>query len=119
MVPIKFRGHFKKSKQRIICVGSRIVSVKERNDGFEENEGGKVRKTVGMWEGKKREKSWRTAPHSSLGQPESAGSGVGVRKGDAEFSFRNDESEVPIGPPCEYGRLDSGYYSLKRKSGWE
>lgn len=49
----------------------------------------------------------------------SAGSGVEVRKGDAEFSFRNDESEVPIGPPCEYSRLDSRYYSLKRKSGWE
>lgn len=38
-----------------------------------------------------------------------AGSGAGVRKGDAELRFRDDESKVPVGSPCKNGKLGPGY----------
>lgn len=41
------------------------------------------------------------------------GSGTEVRKADAELSFRDDDSEEPIEPPCEDDRLDLGYLSLR------
>lgn len=44
-----------------------------------------------------------------------AGCRAGVRMGDAEFSFRDNESEVLTKQPCEDGRLDLGYLSLKRE----
>lgn len=44
-----------------------------------------------------------------------AGFGAGVRKGDVLLSFRDGESEAPIGPPYQDSRWDLGCLRLK---GW-
>lgn len=93
---------FWKSRQRMIWVGSWTVGVEERNNGFEEYQGGKVSKAGGVGR-KARQKSWRTALHFLLGQLGWGWSREGARyldlgrgrKGDAEFSFSDGESEVP------------------------
>ena len=78
----------------------------------------------GIWEVKVKEGPWRMALRFPLGQPgrgrqqstgDAVGSGPGARKREAELSFRDDESEVPLGPPCEDGGLDLGYLNLERE----
>ena len=88
-------------------------SVEERNDGLEKLQGGKGE--GGVMEG-----------NEGWGRQQSIGRVVrsepGAMQGEAEFSFRGDESEVPVWAPCEDGRLDLGCLKRERQGAgrwWE
>lgn len=78
----------------------------------------------GMWEVKRKSSHGGCCRVSHLGTRKGAaaehrrraGIWAGAGKTEAELSFRGDESEVPLGPPCEDGGLDLGYLNLESES---